>query len=136
MVRYIRLFLRRVLQWIGEVPTPGKIKLVTVKEICGMLRFDVMLPTDDDLTDVVGGELTITSTLNGVESTNTIQTSLGQESVTGFMGDQDSQVNLIFCYLDDAGNKSKTPVTLSDVLTDTFAPADPGSLGISVTGEE
>lgn len=136
MLRYIRILLRMAINWIGEVPNPGLVKIVTVKEMCGMLKFDVVLPSGDDLTDVVGGELAITSTLDGVESTNVIQTSLGQASVTGLAGDQDSQVTLVFCYVDDAGNKSKTPVTLSDVLTDTFAPADPGSLGIVVTGEE
>lgn len=136
MKTLIRLLIRLVRDWLGTVPNPGPLSISIRKEFLNMLQFRVNLPQGDNLTDVVSGELTVTKTLNGETSTNTIQTALGQSSVEGLVGDDNTDVVLSFAYVDNAGNRSTLPAVLTVTLTDTIPPADPGALAVEITGEE
>jgi hypothetical protein len=98
----------------------------------GTLKFDVQLPAWPADSDVVSGELTTT-----VDGSDPVVTAVAkdQEKVSDLSGPQDSNVTLSFVYIDDAGNRSTNPATLSMVLKDTVPPPDPGTLGLVVTGE-
>lgn len=86
-------------------------------------------PVDGDvvsreLTVVVGGEVVSTTAFGGGD------TSLGEISVP-----QDAAVTLTLVDIDDAGNRSQ-PAVVEFAATDTIAPAQPGSFGVSLVREE
>ena len=86
-------------------------------------------PVDGDvvsreLTTVVGGEVVSTKFFAGSDVL------LGEVSVP-----QDSQVVLTLVDIDDAGNRSQ-PAVVEFTATDTIAPAQPGSFGVSLVREE
>jgi hypothetical protein len=116
---------------------PASIRLRVVSEdesMAGVLNYDVIIDLSNQSPDVVRGELTVEGTSSGEPFTETITVAPDQGSVTGLMGDQDSQVNLSFVWVDDADNQSES-VGLSATLKDTIPPNAPGGLGITVTGE-
>jgi hypothetical protein len=133
--RLVKCFLRCFRDWIGTVPNPGTLRVSVTGEYGMGLRYKVLLPTGDDQTDVVGGRLTHTNVMAGVSTTATIDTALGQTEVDGLVADQDTEVSLSFTYVDDAGNVSSTPSVLTLMLQDTIPPANPGMLGVEITGE-
>jgi hypothetical protein len=86
-------------------------------------------PVDGDvvsreLTTVVGGEVVSTKFFPGSDVL------LGEVSVP-----QDSQVVLTLVDIDDAGNRSQAAV-VEFTATDSIAPAQPGSFGVSLVREE
>lgn len=128
--------LRTLLAWKkarwGPRP-PERVRLVVKGEVdVDILSFDVILPPWPTGTDVTKGILRVT--VGDSESVER-EVDVGQTTVSGFQGPQDASVELIFWYLDDAGNRSVNPSTFSGTLVDTIPPPDPGQLGIQVTGE-
>jgi len=95
-----------------------------------MILFDVILPPPG-AADVVSRELTITR-----DGADPVLTTVGKEEtkVAG-KAPQDSVLTLTLVDVDDAGNRSEPRVQTATV-SDTFAPAQPGELGIVVTGED
>lgn len=86
-------------------------------------------PVDGDvvsreLTTVVGGEVVSTKFFAGSDVL------LGEVSVP-----QDSAVVLTLVDIDDAGNRSQAAV-VEFTATDSIAPAQPGSFGVSLVREE
>lgn len=78
-----------------------------------------------ELTVVVGGSQVSQTTYTG--ST----TDLGEVTV-----EQDSEVTLSLVDIDDAGNRSEAAVYGPFMATDTIAPAQPGSFGVTLVREE
>lgn len=98
-----------------------------------MLQFTITLPAlPPEPNDIASGELTVKV---GDGDAKVIATTKEQTEVTGLEGAQDAAVSVSFSYVDDAGNKSVHPSVIADVLKDTIPPADPGALGLTVTGE-
>jgi hypothetical protein len=86
------------------------------------------LPVD---ADVVSRTLTIV--VNG-ENMGTVDVPVDSTELHVFSAPQDAEVTLTLVDMDDAGNKSEPAVYLF-VATDTIAPAQPGGLGVTLTGE-
>lgn len=86
------------------------------------------LPVD---ADVVSRMLTIM--VNG-EDMGTVDVPVDSTELSVFSAPQDAEVALTLVDVDDAGNKSE-PAVYSFVATDTIAPAQPGGLGVTLTGE-
>jgi hypothetical protein len=106
----------------GEFPMPdGK----------DIIQFKVILPLPPVNSDVVGGELTVT--VDGVPTV--FPTTKDQTEVLDLEGPQDSIALLEFVFVDDAGNRSVSPAQAVITLADTVPPADPGALGVIITGE-
>ncbi len=123
----------RLIKLLKRPPNPGPITLRPLSEENDMIQFDIDLPVDAGTAEVVGGKLTYSI---GVGNTPTVVTTAkGQLAVSGLEGPQDAQVDASFVFVDDAGNDSATPATLSVTLKDTFPPENPGALGLRVTGE-
>jgi len=98
-----------------------------------ILTFKVQLPAPPaEPNDIVNGQLTIQI---GTADPQVIITTKDQLEVEGLSGEQDTTVSLSFVYIDDSGNVSTEPSTVVATLVDTFAPPDPGALGVVVTGE-
>jgi len=89
-------------------------------------------PAPPEPNDIVSGELTVKI---GDSAEQTIATTKEQTEVTGLEGAQGDRVLASFAYIDDADNPSEHPSTVDVVLSDTVPPADPGTLGLTVTGE-
>lgn len=129
----VRDYLNRVLS--GHLPDPGPLSVSVTGEKL-MLLFDVLIDTVTPRSeDVVSGELSIERTVGGEVINEVRVIDPGTTHVTGLSGDDGSTVKLSFVWVDDAGNKSVNPATFEGVLLDTIAPADPGTLGIQITGE-
>ena len=79
------------------------------------------LPDHPESGDVVKGELT--PTVNG-EVGSVIETAVGQEEA--FLGDyaEDVALSVSFVFVDDAGNKSVTPLVAEYTVSDTTPPPD------------
>ena len=94
------------------------------------ITFQVNLPPKS-APDVVSRKLTVKV---GDAAAETFE--LGGEVLVkeGLEGPQDSTVEVSLVDVDDAGNES-TPSTASGVLVDSFAPPQPGQLGVVVVGE-
>lgn len=111
---------------------PGLLKLISLSEpIMSVISFKVILPQPVD-SDVVTRSLSVQIDDNIPEIT---EVSPDTAEVDGFEGLQDAKVKLSLVDVDDAGNPSQ-PSTLDVVLLDTFAPPQPGLLGIVATGEQ
>lgn len=112
---------------------PGPIRAVLTGESDMLdITFKVQLPEEPtEPNDIVGGKLTVA--INGEEQE--FDTVKGQTEVDGLVGPQGAAVDLSFVYVDDAGNESVQPSTASVVLEDTVPPANPGTLGVTITGE-
>lgn len=130
-----------VLNRFHKPPTPGRLKLVVTGEIprsgetqmVDILTFKVQLPAPPaEPNDIVNGQLTIQI---GEADPQVVITAKDQLEVEGLSGEQDTTVSLSFVYIDDSGNVSAEPSTVVATLVDTFAPPDPGVLGVVVTGE-
>lgn len=96
-----------------------------------IIKFSVQLPVEPVAADIEGGELSLR--ING-EPLPPVATTKGQTVVEGLEGPQDSLVLVSFRYVDDSGNKSAA-TTFEAQLLDTFAPPQPGAMGIVITGE-
>lgn len=106
---------------------------VKEKPMADKILFNVVLPPWPEGSDIQYGELTVE--VDGVEAV-TEKVEPGTTEVPGFSGPQGSTVKLTFAYVDDAGNRSVNPATFAATLEDIVPPADPGALGIVITGEE
>lgn len=129
--RELNLTLKRFIR----PPTPRRLQLVVTGEgqMANILNFKINLPElPPEPNDIVSGELTL---VIGEAAPQIIFTAKDQVEVLGFAGKQDDTVEAAYVFIDDAGNRSEQPSTLTVVLTDTIAPAVPGALGIVVTGE-
>lgn len=133
LLERIAVALEGLLQHVLDkvLPNPGPLILVVTGEN-GMLKFKIVLPAlPPEPNDIVSGELTVT-----VDGASTVHpTTKDQTEVLDLEGNEDVAVTASFAYLDNKGNKSVHPSTLSEVLTDDVPPPNPGELGISVTGE-
>jgi len=96
------------------------------------INFSVVLPELTDVGDVESGELTVTV---GEGDPQVVTTNVDDTEVTGLSGAQGETVVLSFVYVDDAGNKSEVPSTLTAELLDTVPPQNPQSLGVRIEGE-
>lgn len=94
-----------------------------------VILFDVTLPPAS-APDVVRRELTVE--INGVPVVNELPADT--LSMAGLQGPQGALVRLSLVDIDDAGNRSPESV-LEATLLDTFAPPQPGQMGVTVTGE-
>lgn len=112
---------------------PGKIeaRLTGERRIANMdfLGYDVMLPAVPAGASVDSQRLDVT--IDGV--TISQEPALGTASV-GIEAPQDSAVALALIYLDEVGNASQAS-TREFVATDTIAPAKPGEMTVTATGE-
>lgn len=123
-----------VLQNIEKKPAApvllGVVQLRSDKSMADVLSYTVTaaLPVD---ADVVSRLLTIT--VNG-EDMGTAEVAVDLTELSVFSAPQDAAVTLTLVDVDDAGNKSE-PAVYSFVATDTLAPAQPGGLGVTLTGE-
>jgi len=125
--------IRLVASAITPAPNPYRVKVIPTQEVDNMIQFRVQLPTlPPEPNDIASGELTVKI---GEADPTVIPTTKTQTEVTGLGAAQGVEVTVSFVYIDDAGNRSAVPSTASLVLTDTFAPADPGALAIEATGE-
>lgn len=123
-----------VLQSISKKPAApvvlGVVQIRSDENMADVLSYTVTaaLPVDADvisraLTVVVNGEDMGTSSVPGN------MTELGV-----FSAPQGADVTLTLVDIDNAGNNSE-PAVYSFVATDTIAPAQPGGLGVTLTGE-
>jgi hypothetical protein len=126
------VLLERLIKRLRRPPNPRPIALTITKELNDMLNFRIDLPAEPDGGDVHGGKLSVTV---GSNTTVNLDTAKGQAAVEGFSGEHGDKVEASFVYVDDAGNLSATPAVLNVTLADTVPPADPTSLGLTVTGE-
>lgn len=108
----------------------GVVQLRSDESMADVLSYTVTaaLPVD---ADVVSRMLTIT--VNG-EDMGTVDVPVDATELSVFSAPQDADVTLTLVDVDDAGNKS-APAVYSFVATDTIAPAQPGGLGVTLTGE-
>lgn len=108
----------------------GVVQLRSDESMADVLSYTVTaaLPVD---ADVVSRLLTIT--VNG-EDMGTVDVPVDATELSVFSAPQDADVTLTLVDVDDAGNKSE-PAVYSFVATDTIAPAQPGGLGVTLTGE-
>jgi hypothetical protein len=108
----------------------GVVQLRSDESMADVLSYTVTaaLPVD---ADVVSRMLTIT--VNG-EDMGTVDVPVDSTELSVFSAPQDAEVTLTLVDVDDAGNKSE-PAVYSFVATDTIAPAQPGGLGVTLTGE-
>lgn len=114
-------------------PRPGTISLKVTGENRNMIQFSVQLPAlPTEPNDIAKGELTVKV---GDGEPTVHEVAKDQTEVTGLEGAQDATVELTFTYIDDAGNRSANPAVFTTTLADTVPPADPGALGVVVTGE-
>lgn len=121
---------------LSNIPDPGPLSLNIISEIENVLTFSIGLPSAPaEKNDIVSGALTVTI---GSAEPQKIETTKDQTAVEGLKGEQGDLVLASFVWLDDATppNPSTNPAVLSVVLSDTIPPADPGSLSLTVTGEE
>jgi hypothetical protein len=106
-------------------PQPGTVTLIVTGESDMALQYKLTLPTPT-VSDVTTRKLTV----NG----NTTEHAVAVVEVEGFEGEQGAEVAGTLVDVDDAGNES-VPSAFTFTLTDTFAPPEPGAVGIVVTGE-
>jgi hypothetical protein len=108
----------------------GVVQLRSDESMADVLSYTVTaaLPVD---ADVVSRMLTIV--VNG-EDMGTVDVPVDSTELSVFSAPQDAEVTLTLVDVDDAGNKSE-PAVYSFVATDTIAPAQPGGLGVTLTGE-
>jgi hypothetical protein len=108
----------------------GVVQLRSDESMADVLSYTVTaaLPVD---ADVVSRMLTIM--VNG-EDMGTVDVPVDSTELSVFSAPQDAEVTLTLVDVDDAGNKSE-PAVYSFVATDTIAPAQPGGLGVTLTGE-
>jgi hypothetical protein len=108
----------------------GVVQLRSDESMADVLSYTVTaaLPVD---ADVVSRLLTIT--VNG-EDMGTAEVPVDSTELSVFSAPQDADVTLTLVDVDDAGNKSE-PAVYSFVAADTLAPAQPGGLGVTLTGE-
>lgn len=86
----------------------------------------IQLPTGDDLTDVQSAKLEISRKLGGVDVPETVTVEPATEAGP-FLADLDSSFSCTLSYVDDAGNASVTPSTIT-FQVDNIPPADPGAI--------
>lgn len=121
-------------------PMPGPVAIRAIREArvsiggieMDMIRFVVVLP-DEPTPDVVKREVTVTFADGTSASVDAMGRAAGDSAE--FIGQQDSVVKVSVVNVDDAGNKSE-PRVAEFTLVDTFAPAQPGEIGLRATGEE
>jgi len=127
------LQLSDLLARLTDLPNPGSLTISVISEERGMLQFKITLPTlPPEPNDIVSGELTVKV---GDAESAVVTTAKDQLEVVGLEGEQNAALSVSFAYIDDAGNRSVHPSTISDSLRDTIPPADPGALGLVITGE-
>ena len=120
-------------------PMPGPVAIRATGEVrvtiggieMDQIRFVVTVPAEDT-ADVVKREVTVTLA-DGTVLTGEVSGRTSGESAE-FSGPQDSQVTISVVNVDDAGNKSEPRVKV-ETLLDTFAPPEPGEIGLRATGE-
>lgn len=97
-----------------------------------MANVYVKIPTTAQATDIVKGELTVTSTVDGVTSTlPPVEVPFGQEEVGPFASDfADTQFSVSLVWVDDAGLKS--PARDATFSIDLTPPDQPGELSFRV----
>ncbi len=94
----------------------------------------IMLPQGDSPQDIVKGELTVTATVGGETSTQTLDTEFGQVEAGPFMSDfDDTQMIVSFAYVDDAGLKG--PAREANLVIDATPPSQPGEISFRVEDE-
>lgn len=123
-----------VLQSISRKPAApvvlGVVQIRSDENMADVLSYTVTaaLPVD---ADVVSRALTIV--VNGEDmGTSNVPGNVTELGV--FSAPQDADVMLTLVDIDNAGNTSE-PAHYSFVATDTLAPAQPGGLGVTLTGE-
>lgn len=94
-----------------------------------ILVYDVLLPAAG--VDVESRELTVT--ING--EAQPVLTPDKFATTQQIRVAQDATCHLSLVDVDDAGNRSE-PSTFDFVATDTIAPPQPGTLGVTLVGEE
>lgn len=125
--------LTQLLDRLRNLPDPDPITITITAENGAMLTFKINLPPEPtEASDIESGELTVTV---GGGTPAVIPTVKGQTEVAGLTGNQGDTVEVTFAYVDDAGNRSVHPSSLSVELTDTIPPANPGELSLEVTAE-
>jgi hypothetical protein len=110
---------------------PGMVFLTFYKGNDNMLKFVLTLPTKSAV-DVVKREVTVV-----VDGADPVVVELeGDALETGeFSGADGASVTGALVDVDDAGNRSPAR-EFTFALADTFAPPQPGEVGVRVTGEE
>ena len=109
---------------------PGMVFISQREGEDGMLKFVLELPPKS-AADVVSRELRFSV------GEQLFEVMLGAEDVESaeFVGNDNDSVTGTLVDVDDAGNRSE-PREFSFVLVDTLPPAQPGEVGLKVTGEE
>lgn len=127
LLSLIRAIIRTLVTW-AALPQPGRITVQLLREELNMLVYSAVLPTPTD-ADVVSQELTVD--IDGVPTTST--ESVG--ATVTIKAPDNANVTLTLVNIDDASNRSE-PRVQSFVATDTIAPAAPGEIAVTLTGEE
>jgi len=112
---------------------PGPLHFQITGETNAMIQFKVQLPAlPADASDIDKAELTVTV---GTDAPQVMTLGKNETVVEGLTGPKNADVELSFVYLDAAGNRSAHPSTAKFTLVDTFAPPDPGVLGLVEVAE-
>jgi hypothetical protein len=129
----IRDALKLVASAITIPPKPGDLELSVTGESENMLNFNISLPAAPaEPNDIVKSVLTYKI---GETDAVTVELEKTATEVADLQGNEGDVVDISFVYVDNAGNQSQTPSTLQVTLVDTIPPADPGTLGVNVVGE-
>lgn len=119
-------------KWVNhDPPQPGEIVFDAIGEDeMGLITFDIQLP-EVGAPDVVEREFTLQ--VNGGEK-DVRSLSGDARVVEGLAVEEGSSIELLLVDIDDAGNRSE-PSGLITTVRDTFPPAKPGDMRMTVTGE-
>lgn len=122
-----------VLRRVAALRMPGLVFLKIVSEESDMLFFVLTLPPKG-ATDVVSRELTVKI---GDADAVTVNPGVDDTESQEFSGADGASVTGSLVEIDDATPANRSEVrTFEFTLTDTFAPPQPGEVGIRVTREE
>lgn len=120
----------RLLDRVIKPPKPSNVSFLVSQKENGMLKFVLVLP-QAGAADVAFRKLTVK--VGGAEA---VEFNLAADVVESqeFECEDSAEVTGSLVDVDDAGNES-VGRAFSFVITDTFAPPQPGEVGVKVTGE-
>jgi hypothetical protein len=109
---------------------PGPLVITTLKEVSSMaIEFKIVLPALPVGNPEGVAKRVLLLAVDGVALPMTEITDLTQTEVTGLIGPKNATAMATLTDEDDAGNQSE-PRTATGILTDTFAPSQPGEFSI------